>query len=90
MCTYITEPVALEGSAKGPRGWQRIARAHVSFDHPQNAPLDHALELDLIDESGARVAIELSAASARALVGAIGRALERGEAETGEAAATRG
>lgn len=87
MCTYITEPVDLEGSAKGARGWQRIARAHVSFDHPQHAPLDHALEIDLVDGSGARVAVELSAASARALIGAMERALERGRAEAGEDAA---
>lgn len=85
MCTYITEPLEISGSAKGPRGWQPVVRAHVSFDHPQHAPLDHALEIDLIDPSGGRVAIELTAASARALVAAIGRALERGEAETGEA-----
>ncbi len=87
MCTYITEPVDITGSAKGARGWQPVVRAHVAFDHPQHVPLDHALEIDLIDPTGARVAIELSAPSARALVDAIGRALERGEAETGESAA---
>jgi uncharacterized protein DUF6295 len=87
MCTYITEPVDVTGSAKGARGWQPVVRAHVAYDHPQHLALDHALEIDLVDPTGARVAVELTAASARALVAAIGRALERGEAETGEAAA---
>jgi hypothetical protein len=68
MCSYIIRKAALTGSAKGPKGWMRIDTAHVYFDHPYHAPLDHALGIDLInaaDGGHERVAVELSAASAR-------------------------
>ncbi len=88
MCSYITEKVALFGSAKGGENWRRIDTAHVYFDHPYDAPLDHALGVDLLNEaSGARerIAIELSAQSARALAHAILAALDRGDREHGTA-----
>ena len=81
MCTYITESASIFGSAKGPEGWMRVDTAHVYFDHPFHAPLDHALTIDLVDESkGAptRVAIELSEESARELVDRILAALAHG------------
>lgn len=86
MCSYITQKVALFGSAKGASGWRRVDAAHVYFDHPFDAPLDHALGLDIVSEAqGARerIALELSADSARALAEAILAALARGEAEHG-------
>jgi hypothetical protein len=86
MCSYIVRKAALTGSAKGPSGWMRIDTAHVYFDHPYHAPLDHALGIDFInaaDGGRERVAIELSAESARALVAQILAALENGEAEHG-------
>ena len=43
MCSYITEKVALFGSAKGPNGWMSVDTANVYFDHPYHVPLDHAL-----------------------------------------------
>jgi len=81
MCTYITEKARLLGSAKGPRGWMRVDEANVYFDHPVHAPLDHALNIDFVPANGApdqRVAVELSAESARGLVQAILAALESG------------
>jgi hypothetical protein len=86
MCTNVTIRSAVEGSAKGPRGWARIDTATVSFDHPYHAPFDHTLNIDFVDESAGapqRVAVELSAASARALVADILAALAQGEAEAG-------
>jgi hypothetical protein len=83
MCSYIIEKTAVSGSAKGPRGWMRIDTANVYFDHPYHAPLDHALAIDFVCEAdGAkeRVAVELSAESARALVANILAALASGEA----------
>ncbi|MEA2953749.1 MAG: hypothetical protein QOJ96_3269 [Alphaproteobacteria bacterium] len=83
MCSYIVEKAAVFGSAKGPAGWMRIDTANVYFDHPYHAPLDHALSIDFISEAdGARerVAVELSAASARALIEKIEAALASGEA----------
>jgi hypothetical protein len=82
MCTYITEKAAVFGSAKGPAGWMRIDTANVYFDHPVHAPLDHALNIDFVcgaDGGGQRVAVELSAESARELVRKIEAALASGE-----------
>jgi hypothetical protein len=83
MCSYIVEKTALFGSAKGASGWMRIDTANVYFDHPYHTPLDHALAIDFVNEAdGAkeRVAVELSAESARALVEKILAALASGEA----------
>jgi hypothetical protein len=82
MCTYITEKASIFGSAKGQGGWIRVDTANVYFDHPYHAPLDHSLNIDFVDESkGApqRIAIEISAESARQLVAAIEAALKSGE-----------
>ena len=89
MCTYITEKTTIVGSAKGPKGWMRIDTANVYFDHPFHAPLDHALGIDFINEAAGgreRVAVELSAESARELVAKILAALETGAIEHGKAA----
>jgi hypothetical protein len=89
MCSYIVRKAALSGSAKGPKGWMRIDTANVYFDHPYHAPLDHALGIDFInaaDGGHERVAVELSAQSARALVDQILAALASGEAEHGASA----
>jgi hypothetical protein len=79
MCTYTTETAALDGSAKGPgSAWFHITDATVYFDHPVHAMSDHTLNIDLADPTkgpGARVAVELTAASARELVTAIEAAL---------------
>jgi len=82
MCSYIVEKAKLLGSAKGPKGWMRIDTANVYFDHPFHAPLDHALGIDFINEAEGgreRVAVELSAESARDLVAKILAALASGE-----------
>jgi hypothetical protein len=83
MCSYIVEKTTVSGSAKGPNGWMRIDTANVYFDHPYHAPLDHALSIDFVCEADGgreRVAVELSAESARALVQNILAALASGEA----------
>ncbi|HEU5326825.1 MAG TPA: DUF6295 family protein [Thermomicrobiales bacterium] len=82
MCSYITEQVAVEGSAKGPTGWMAVDRATIYYDHPYHAPFDHSLNIDFVnaaDGAPTRVALELSAASARALVQSILAALAQGE-----------
>ncbi len=86
MCSYIVEKAKLLGSAKGPNGWMRIDTANVYYDHPFHAPLDHALGIDFINEAEGgreRVAVELSAQSARELVGKILAALASGEVAHG-------
>jgi hypothetical protein len=86
MCSYIVETAKLTGSAKGGSGWMRVDTAHVYYDHPFHAPLDHALGIDITcaaDGAGERLALELSAESARALVDAILAALASGDAAHG-------
>jgi hypothetical protein len=83
MCTMIVEQVAVEGSGKGAGGWFAVQQANVSYDHPYNAPLDHALNIDFVNAAqgpGARVAVELSVASARALVETIQAVLQQADA----------
>jgi hypothetical protein len=80
MCSYITEKTAITGSAKGADGWSSVTSAHVYFDHPYHATLDHALSIDfLTGDEQRKVAVEMSAESARALVAKILAALESGE-----------
>lgn len=78
MCTYVTEKVAVDGSGKGPVGWFPLTEASVYFDHPQHALAEHTLNIDFLNPGqgpSARVAVELTAASARALAAAIESAL---------------
>jgi len=78
----ISESMEVEGSGKATGGWISITQANVSYDHPFHAPMEHALNLDFVNESlgpGARVAVELSAESARALVETIQKVLEQAE-----------
>jgi hypothetical protein len=82
MCSYIVERAKVTGSAKGANGWIRIDTANVYYDHPYHSPLDHSLNIDFVNEKdGARerVAVELSADSARQLVDRILAALKSGE-----------
>jgi len=86
MCTYITEKASMAGSGKGAQGWFALSNANVYYDHPFHAPYEHSLNIDFVNESmgpSARVAVELSPESARALVQAILTALETGETEHG-------
>ena len=83
MCSYITLKTEVTGSGKGARGWFSLSHASVYYDHPFHTPLEHTLNVDFIDESAgadARVAVELSAESARRLADAILAALRAGEA----------
>jgi len=83
MCTMIAERVEIEGSGKGRGGWFTLRQANVSYDHPFDAPMEHALNIDFVNEAqgpGARVAVELSPQSARALVATILAVLAQAEA----------
>ena len=83
MCTMIVEKVKVDGSGKGANGWFKLEQANVSFDHPFNAPLEHALNIDFVNESqglSARVAVELSGQAARDLVKTILAVLDQAEA----------
>ena len=78
MCTYLTEKLDVEGSGKGTAGWFALSQATVYLDHPQHAPAEHTLNIDFLNPRqgpSARVAVELTAQSARALAAAIESAL---------------
>ncbi|HEX3812051.1 MAG TPA: DUF6295 family protein [Mycobacteriales bacterium] len=79
MCTYATEKIKVTGSGKGATGWFRLSDATVYFDHPVHALDEHTLNIDFINPAkgpGARVAVELTAESGRALMEAIQIALD--------------
>jgi hypothetical protein len=80
MCTYATVKTTLEGSAKGPdSSWFHVTDGTVYFDHPVHAMAEHTLNIDFSDPAkgpGARVAVELTAVSARELMAAIQAALD--------------
>jgi len=82
MCTGIIKQAAISGSGKGREGWFAVTQANVFYDHPYHAPFEHSLNIDFVNDAlgtGARVAVELSADSARDLVAAILAALEAGD-----------
>jgi len=74
MCTYLTENIAATGSGKGADGWFRLSEVSVYLDHPSHAMADHTLNIDFLNRGqgpSARVAVELTAETARALAAAI-------------------
>ena len=79
MCTYNTERAAITGSGKGRAGWVSLTDATVYFDHPVHAQAEHTLNIDLTGAGapGERIAVELTAESARELMAAIERALAK-------------
>ncbi|MEK7217233.1 MAG: DUF6295 family protein [Chloroflexota bacterium] len=81
MCSNIIEQANIFGSGKGAQGWFELRQANVYYDHPFHAPLDHALTIDFVNHDlapGARVAVEMTADSARELVRCIEAALAAG------------
>jgi hypothetical protein len=78
MCSYKTDKVPVAGSGKGANGWFRLSHAVTYFDHPYHSPYAHTLNIDFVNEAdgpSARVAVELTEESARALMGSIEAAL---------------
>ena len=82
MCTSIVEIIDAEGAGKD--GWFAISRTVVSYDHPHYAFLEEAIAIDFVDHKqgpGARAAVELTLASAKALSAALDRAIAAAEVE---------
>jgi hypothetical protein len=91
MCTSIVEIVGADGAGKGDDGWFELTHAVVSYDHPHHALLEEAINLDFVNPAlgpGARVAVELTLASAKELSAALQKAIAAAEIE--EAARPRG
>jgi hypothetical protein len=84
MCTSIVEIVEADGSGKHDDGWFHVTRAVVSYDHPHHALFEEAINIDFVNPAlgpGARVAVEISLASAKALSAALARAIAAAEIE---------
>ena len=82
MCTMITHQAKIEGRGKSGNDWFEVREANVSYDHPYDLPLEHALNIDFVNEAagpGARVAVELSVEAARQLVQTIEAVLAQAE-----------
>ncbi len=81
MCTMITERAGIDlGRGKSGPDWFVVNEANVSYDHPYDLPLEHALNIDFVNAAGgpgARVAVELSVEAARELVRTIEAVLAR-------------
>jgi len=78
----IAEKLEIAGSGKGRDAWFTLDHAYVSYDHPFHVRLEHALNIDFVNEAagpGARVGVELTRESAERLVEAITAALARAE-----------
>lgn len=83
MCTMIAQQANVTGSGKAGTGWFKLDQVTVSYDHPFNMPLEYTLNLDFTNqagEPGARVAVELDAASARKLVELIQEVMRQAQA----------
>jgi Family of unknown function (DUF6295) len=86
MCTSIVEVVAASGAGKGRDGWFDVTHAVVSYDHPHHALLEEAITIDFLNGAlgpDARAAVELTLDSARALAGALERAISAAELAEG-------
>jgi hypothetical protein len=82
MCTSIVEVVGADGAGKGDGGWFSLSHAVVSYDHPHHALLEEAITIDFLNTGlgpGARVAVEITLQSAKALSGALARAIAAAE-----------
>jgi len=80
----IVKKINIDGSGKGKEGWFTLNQANVSYDHPFHVPMEHALNIDFVNDDlgpGARVAVELSEQAARSLVDTILEVLN--QADTG-------
>jgi hypothetical protein len=84
MCTSIVEIVAAAGAGKGEDGWFALTHSVVSYDHPHHALLEEAITIDFMNRAldpGARAAVELTLESAKALSGALAKAIAAAELE---------
>ena len=91
MCTSIVEIAGAQGAGKGVDGWFDLTNAVVSYDHPHHALLEEAITIDFVNPAlgpGARVAVEITLESAKALSVALAKASAAAEIE--ESARVRG
>jgi hypothetical protein len=84
MCTSIVEIVSADGAGKGSDGWFALTHSVVSYDHPHHALLEEAITIDFMNAAlgpSARAAVELTLDAAKALSGALAKAIAAAEIE---------
>ena len=87
MCTWIVQTAEVTGSGKSAGSWIPLTKANVCYDHPAHAFMEHSVNIDFVNENDGmseRIAVEISAESARQLVHAIIAALAEGSKEHGD------
>jgi len=87
MCTSIVEIAHAEGMATRGNAWFPLSEAVVAYDHARHAPLGDVITLDFLNtrlDAGARVGVELTLESAKALAAALERAIAAAEFEEEE------
>jgi hypothetical protein len=80
----IVHQAKIEGCGKGVQGWFDLQEVNVSYDHPFHIRLEHALNIDFVNEAagpGPRVAVELTPEAARELARTILATLEQAESD---------
>ena len=82
MCTSVVEIVPVSGAGTSAGGWITVTRAVISYDHPHHALLEDAITIDFVNGNAgpeARAAVEITLDSAKALLGALARAIAEAE-----------
>jgi hypothetical protein len=87
MCTSIIEITPAEGMAKRGDTWFPLSLAVVAYDHARHAPLGDVITLDFLNTGlgpESRAGVELTLEAAKALRGALDRAIAAAEFEEAE------
>jgi hypothetical protein len=89
MCTGLVQKAKVSGAGKAPEGWFNLEELCVTYDCSYHTSMPQGVNIDFFNEKegpGARVAVELSPASAMELVHAIMESLYSAGIDPGEAA----
>jgi hypothetical protein len=89
MCTGLVQNAKVVGAGKAADGWFKLDELSVTYDCAYHTSLPQGINIDFFNEKegpGARVAVELSPASAMELVSAIMESLYSAGIDPGEAA----
>jgi len=79
----ISKTIPIKGSAKESEGWFDINTINISYDHPFEADLGYAINLDIPNQSSekfSRIILELSPQSASNLIEGLQQVLSSGHA----------
>ena len=89
MCTGLVQKAKVTGAGKSPEGWFKLDEVSVMYDCTYHTSMPQGVNIEFFNEKegpGARVAVELSPASAMELVHAIMESLYSAGIDPGEAA----